>query len=228
MKKIILAALIFTAFNSAILAQPGSVRRDTVRIMDLREKLVQLALQNPEFEIADRRTLIAQYQLKKAKGSWLNPIAANANFNEFSFQQNPGINLFPKYNVGVQIPLDIVSQKRNEVRIAKENLLIAQAEKNERYRQIRAVVLAKYEDYVMYKEMLELQNRISQDENLAYLQAQNDFEAGLIEVADYNKAYRNWSDQQARKLELQRNLNVVKIELEQMIGVKLEEALGMP
>ena len=40
-------------------------------VIDIREKLVQLALQNPNYEVADRKVAIAGYQVKKAKGSWL-------------------------------------------------------------------------------------------------------------------------------------------------------------
>src|SRR5687767_6215319 len=55
--------------------------RDTSRFADIREKLVQLAMQNPEFEIADRNVSIAQYQLQSAKGDWLSFLQPQVNIN---------------------------------------------------------------------------------------------------------------------------------------------------
>jgi hypothetical protein len=60
--------------------------------------------------------------------------------------------------------MDLFSAKKNDVKIARENLLIAEAEKNQRYRIIRAEVLTGYEDYLMYKELLDIQARITQDQ----------------------------------------------------------------
>ncbi|HEY4147957.1 MAG TPA: hypothetical protein VGM41_03460, partial [Chitinophagaceae bacterium] len=49
-----------------------STLQDTGKVTDVREKLVQLAMQNPNFEIADRNVSIANDQLRKSKSSWLN------------------------------------------------------------------------------------------------------------------------------------------------------------
>jgi outer membrane protein TolC len=202
--------------------------QDTGKVMDIRERLVQLALQNPTFEIADRKVVVADYQIRKAKGSWLSALQAAGNLNEFSLKGNSvAANLFPKYNFGVSIPFDIFTSKGNDVKIAKENFSIAQAEKNQRFREIKAEVLTRYEDYLMYKQMLELQSQSTQDAQSVYLQSEKDFADGFIKQEDYNKATKAYNEERSRQAGYQRNFNVVKIELEKLIGVPLETVLAL-
>src|SRR6478672_1289015 len=84
LKSILVCLLIFlTAFPATAqhinttpsLPASGGGGRDTAKVIDIREKLVQLAMQNPTFEIADRQLNKSVYELKKAKASWLNPIS---------------------------------------------------------------------------------------------------------------------------------------------------------
>lgn len=199
---------------------------DTSVIGDIRNKLVQLALQNPNFEIADRKVSIAGYQLGKAKGDWLSVISPNLNLNEFTIKPKSGNQFLPLWNVGITVPLNYYTQNRSSVKVARENLYIAEAEKNERYREIRAKVLTRYEDYLMYKEMLELQSRVTQDAYLFYRQRENDFADDAIGIDDYNKSFASYKEQQDRLLQARRNFNVSKIDLEQMIGISIDEVLG--
>ena len=213
--------------NSPANPTPYRSSRDTAKVMDVREKLVQLALQNPTFEVADRQVNKSLYELKKAKGSWLNPLMATGNINEFSINQDPNVpNFYPRYNFSVTIPLDLFSEKKNNVKIARENLLIAEAEKNQRYRLIRAEVLTAYEDYLMYKELLDIQARITQDQATTLATREKDYQDGLINSEEYNKYYSAWSAERSKLVEARRNLNNSKIALESMIGIPLEQALA--
>jgi outer membrane protein TolC len=207
--------------------------QDTSKITDIREKLVQLALQNPKFEVADRNVNVASYQLRKAKGGWLGALSATGNLNELSLKQNQGntggvnqATLFPRYNFSLNLPLDYFTSRANEVKIAKENLYIANAQKNDQYRDIRKAVLSKYEDYLMHKEKLELITRMTQSEYTEYKLAEKDFADGLVTPEVFKRAENSYYEQQMRKVELQRNFNIAKLELEQMIGVSIDDVLG--
>lgn len=233
-KKIAFCSLLILFACSMVLGQ-NPVRRvgstyhtnnDTSQLMDIREKLVQLALQNPNFEIADRRVSIADFQLKKANGEWLSVIVPSVNLNELTLRPKGTVAQFlPLWNVAVAIPLNFYTQRKNEIKIARENLYIAEAEKNERYREIRVKVLSKYEDYLMYKETVDIQSRVTQDAYLNYRQKEQDFKDDFITVDEYNKAFQLYAEQQRRRVSDQRNLNVSKLEMEQMIGMPLDELL---
>lgn len=197
-------------------------------IVDIREKLVQLALQNPNYEIADRNVAVANYQLKKSKCAWLGTISAQGNLNEFSIKPpasttgGQAVSLYPRYNVGVTIPFDLFSAKSNDIKVARQQVGIAQAQKNERFREIKAAVLTVYEDYLLYKQKLEFQSQIVQDAESVYLQAEKDFSDGIIKQQDYNSAFKMRATEKTLLAEIVHSYNLSKIELEKLIGVPIE------
>lgn len=203
---------------------------DTSQITDIRERLVQLALQNPNFEIADRNVNVATYQLRKAKGSWLGALSASGNINEFTINKPDALSiqatLYPKYNFSVNLPLDFFTSRGNEVKIARENVYIANALKNDQYRTIRRAVLSMYEDYLLHKEKLELITRMTQSEYTEYKLAEKDFSDGLVTPEVFKKAEGAYYEQLMRKADFQRNFSIAKLELEQMIGVSIDDILG--
>jgi outer membrane protein TolC len=204
----------------------------TIRVSDIRERLVQLALQNPSYEVADHNVNIAHYQIKMAKNMPLGLLTAQANVNEYTlFPPTQVVNgeevtlpqYYPKYNFGLSIPFDIFSRTKNSTKIAKENYYIATAQKNDRFRQIKAEVLTRYEDYLMAKQMVEFQSQITQSEYGAYKRTEKDYQDNLIKLDEVDKAYKNWVSEQIKNITLQRNLNVAKLEIERLIGVKIED-----
>jgi outer membrane protein TolC len=228
-------AIVLLLFAGAATAQTRSnknggyqLNADTSNTLDIREKLVSLALQNPQYEIADHNLNIMIYNIHIAKSAWLGTFIAQGNENEFTIFKNSGGNnpiYYPLYNFGVSIPFDIFSKIPNNVKIAKENYLIAQATRNDKFRQIKAEVLTKYEDYLVAKQKLELQTQIRQDAYNLYKKAEKDFEDNTIKLDEFNRASGAWITAQMGELDYRRNLNVTKIELEKMIGVRLDDVL---
>ncbi|MBS1668650.1 MAG: TolC family protein [Bacteroidetes bacterium] len=239
--KLCLMLLLFLSYNllDAQVTQPkkigivaGSNYKDTLKNVDVRERLVQLAMNNPNYEVSDRLTYIALYQLRLAKGSWLSALSAQGNMNEFTVNELVGagnattssfVNFYPKYNLGLTISFDLFNRNSNNVKIARQNLYIAQAQKNERFREIKADVLTKYEDYLLIKQKLELQSQITTDAYTNYQIAERDYRLNVIKAEELSKTYKNWVAEQVAKLSIQRDLNVSKIDLEKVIGVKFED-----
>ena len=206
--------------------------QDTGKVMDIREKLVQLAMQNPNYEIADRQVAVANDQLKKSKGAWLGAFSAQGNLNEFSLNPPTNANgttasyFYPRYNVSLSVPFDMFSSKKNDIKIARQNLGIAQAQKNERFREIKAEVLTVYEDYLLFKQHLEFQSQVVQDAEAVYVQAEKDFSDGIIKQEDYNKAFKGRAEEKTRLAEIMHSYNISKINLEKLIGVPIETVLS--
>jgi outer membrane protein TolC len=231
--KHVFAICLFLITTTVAMAQvpnnPNSTyhRNDTVKVIDVREKLVQLAMQNPNYEVADRTVNKSLYELRKAKGSWLGQVSVQGNLNELSIDKNnPQASFYPRYNISLNVPLDLFTSKTNDIKIARENYLIAEANRNDKYRLIRAEVLTLYEDYLMHKERLESQVRITQDEYTIFMSKERDFQDGIINQEEYTKFSKGYEETKLRKGEYQRNFNVAKYELERMIGMSLEEALA--
>jgi len=203
-------------------------RQDTSGLTtDIREKLVQLALQNPEFEIADRQVTIADQNVRMARVKILGRISAQVNYNEYSIKPHADVaNFYPKYNLGINVPFDLFFTRDKEVNIARENLGIAEASKNQTFRVIKAQVLSAYEDYLMYKTKLDFQNQVAEDVKTVYQQKERDFSEGIISAEEYYPAFRLWTDELSKKAEQQRNFNIAKLTLESIIGMTLEEAIA--
>ncbi len=200
---------------------------DTIRNFNIRERLVQLAMNNPSYEITDRLSTVAAYMIRIAKGNWLSTISGQYNANEFTLfpSKSPSAIYYPKYNFGLSLPFDIFIKNSNNVKIARENYLIALATKNNKFRELKALVLTRYEDYLLARQKIEFQIQITQEAYDNYKIAEDGYRRNLIKADDYSKAYRNWVTEQITKLDLQRNLNVTKIEVERVIGVKLDDVL---
>jgi len=196
------------------------------KLLDIREKLVQLAMQNPSIEVDDRTVNIAVYNVKKAKSNILGNISLQGNLNEYSIKPNTvGGNLYPRYNIGATLPLGLFITRSHDVNIAKESLNISIAQRNEHSRILRRNVLSKYEDFLMATDLLKFQRQVVEDVYTSYLKAEKDFAEARIKADEYSRAYREYNLELAKQRSLERDLKVVVIELESYIGTRLEDVL---
>src|SRR5450432_838432 len=217
-------------FSEIVHAQsPGPLyRTDSTRLIDIREKLVQLAMQNPAYEMVDHASLAASYQIKIAKSGYLGLLSAQGNINEFTitkptYQGTTVPYYYPRYNLALNIPFDIFTRTPNTVKIAQENYLMTAAAKNQKFREIKADVLTKYENYLLARQLVELQGKITQSEYATLKRAESDFSENLIKLEDVDRTQKSYITEQVKSLTLQRDLNLTKIELEKVIGVRIED-----
>ena len=227
MRYFLLAILFYAKIIQA--QTPGPLyRADSLHGTDIREKLVQLAMQNPVYEMADRASIASTYQIKIAKSAYLGLLSAQGKINEFTISK-PTYNgtqipyYYPRYNLALNIPFDIFTRTTNSVKIAKENSYILAAAKNQKFREIKADVLSKYENYLLARQLVELQGKITQSEYATLKRAESDFSENLIKLEDVDKTQKSYVTEQVKSLTLQRDLNLTKIELEKVIGAKIED-----
>lgn len=207
-------------YNKIIL--PSNVRSD-----DFGEKLVQLAWQNlPSNAVLQTNREIAQMRSTLANWSWLNQISLRGNLNEFSVdpESSPtGVNLFPRYNIGVTIPLGIFISEPLEARIAKKQSLNAVQQINQQKLSIRKLVLVAYQNYLMYEEILKVKNDLLEDEYANMLAVEQKFQKGEITIDQYKSVTRAYNLEVEEKIKANNQLQTSKLELEMLIGVKLED-----
>jgi outer membrane protein TolC len=222
------AALLFLSqFVQAQTPEP-LYRSDSSRSTNIREKLVQLAMQNPAYEMVDHASLAASYQIKIAKSTYLGLLSAQGNINEFTISK-PTYNgtqipyYYHRYNLALNIPFDIFTRTTNNVKIAQENYYITAAAKNEKFREIKADVLSKYENYLLARQLVELQGKITQSEYATLKRAESDFSENLIKLDEVERVQKSFINEQVKSLTLQKDLNLTKIELEKVIGVPIED-----
>jgi outer membrane protein TolC len=191
----------------------------------IRERLVKLAEQNPAISIADANIRIADADVARAKMSWLSALNIGANINEFVIQGSEAASFFPKYNLGLVIPFDIVSRNKRDKKVASENLLINNEIKRDKQQILRTAVLVGYENYKEKNEIVLIQKSYIEYEYSAYEAAQKSYTDGEISLEDMNKTHQAYLTEKAKLVTHQKELNISIIQLEQLIGVPIAVAL---
>lgn len=194
----------------------------------IRIKLVKLALDNPAMNMADASARIAREDLKRARTSWLSSLSVGSNVNEFVIQNSAAANFFPKYNIGILVPLDIVTRTKHDKAVAKENIVIAGELKKDKERAIKAETLIRYENYLEKREKVSIQRTYLEYNFSAYEGAQHDYANGDITLDAMNRAYQTYLSEKSNLISLEKEFNISVIQLEEMIGQPLEQAMELP
>lgn len=200
---------------------PAAPVSGTVGDEEIKARLVKLAMKNPAITIAEANMSIAEASQEKAKTSWLSYINAGANINEFVVQGSPAASFFPKYNVGVSIPFDIVARHKLAKRTADETYTMNAAIKRQQEMALKAEVLTRYETYKEKRELVQVQ-KISVDSDLtSYEAGQQAYADGDITLTDMNKLYQSYTLEKGKLVSAEKDLNIAIIRLEELIGVPL-------
>jgi outer membrane protein TolC len=194
-------------------------------------RLVELALANPAVKVRDYERAKTAAELNKAGSNWLNYVTVSANLNSVTLklvdQKELGTQLYyPLWNVGINVPLGSFFGKAADVKVARRNLDIATAQQEMARRQITAMVLSKYRDYMQNKSLLQLQQESTDEDQAAFEQAEARYSASTITYDEYNIASKRYKEGLARIITLQRDIAVSKLEVEEIIGVDLEDVIN--
>jgi outer membrane protein TolC len=237
MKKIL---ILLSILSTAALAQTTDYNKTilpkNVETNDLGERLVQIAWDNnPNNKVVLKQKEVALQNVRLARWQWLDNIYGMANYNEYvvkeknaTITQDPNYvekynPFWPMYNVGVRLTLgDLIS---NPVRTKKANVEmdIANENINARKLQLRSLVLTHYQNYVMNKELLKIQNEIAEDANASFTLAEQKFKDGDLSFEEYNKALKAYNEERVRRITSENSYMLSKIKLEEIIGVRMED-----
>ncbi|MFY0255800.1 TolC family protein [Chitinophaga sp. 30R24] len=212
------------ADTSIILKLPA----DVFTVSRLKEKLVELAMNNPSIKVLDTKKEITHYDENRAKAGWLNMLTAAGNLNEFTIKGNSNNStLYPRYNFGIMVPIGNLISIPNEVKAAKANGRAIDQQKEGEKLALKVMVLRAYEDYAANKQLYELQLPLLEDAYNHYKQTEQKFSNGdqNVAVEGLNDAYRIYNAEMVRKVNLERDVKQSKISLEGIIGTTLEEVL---
>jgi outer membrane protein TolC len=221
---IIIAGILISGFSATAQTRTTSTltRRDSSGIIE--ERLVALALSGPALKEAMHRNKVAELELTAAKRNWVNLLTLSANYNDLSFAQTTGAQLYPKYFFGLTIPVGTILS-RTEVKSARESVEISKQNEEGIRRTIRAEVLSKYRQYRAYQELITLQGELVNDVQASLLQTEDKFRKNQVAVEVYTAAQRSKNDEAARLINLQLEQDIVKIDLERMIGTSLDSVI---
>lgn len=225
--------LIFFVFPLATFAQKIDYNKiilpDDAKDIQFVEKLVRLAwANNPINEMLKHEVAAAEYNEKIMKRGFINQITATGNLNEFNI--NPPNTtqfpiFFPRYNFGATLNLGNFFLDPLKSKKAKEEKMIAVQNVNSRKLTLRAEVLRKYQIYLTKKELLKVQVEALEDASNLYSTSEQKFKNGEATIVEYNAALENLNSRKTQKITAELDFNVSKIDIEELIGVKLEDVI---
>lgn len=197
--------------------------------ISLEERLVQLAwLNHPSVKRAKNQVTIAENEVKRAKASWLSSIGVAGNLNEFTIKgrdsgAGPTGNFFPRYNFGLSFTLGKLVSTPAEVKIARGSLENEHEDLNLLKLQIRSEVLKAYSDYQASLTLLNIQREYAGDLEAQYKLIEIKFRNGESTLNDYNSIRDRYDNQRMRLVTAENTFAKSRYELEELIGVSVDE-----
>lgn len=193
------------------------------------ERLVQLALKGPVYDVSVHQISAAEYKVIGVKKSWFNLLAISLNYNDQTFAKPPAgtsyANVYPKYFFGLTIPIGTIVSKGSEIKAAREDVKIAHDNQEILARTIRADVRTKYAQYKNATELILVQTQVENDFSAMYNKALQKFQDGTLTVETFNDASRSFNLEKTKRLQAQLQQELIKIDLEKTIGVPLETVM---
>lgn len=196
------------------------------------EKLVAMAYENSRLSSVEHNALSAEYDWKRSKTAILNNITIAGNVNEVSLKQSSAATdplkqstQYPRYNVGVVLPLGIFinNGKTTKANYHRYEAMVDQV--NIEKQTIRREIQVAYENYTLSKQLLILQDDVLSDAELLRKSQEERFRNEEISLEAYLASSKAYNNERVKKLNLQHDLAVTAAQLEQLIGMKIEDAL---
>ncbi len=228
MKKIIFLLMISTPLFGQNVDYNKIILPENARSIDFAEKLVQIAWRNhPTNEVYRREVNVANAAVKQSTAMWLDIISFTGNLNEFTI--NPEADLrgrgdfYPRYNVSARISLGQLLSIPATNRMNKERVVVAQANVNAQKLMVRNTVLKAYNEFQLSEKTYKVQSQLLLDNETAHKLIEQRFKNGETNFETYSQSLSNYSSMTIGQLQAERNYKNAKLDLEQLIGMRLED-----
>lgn len=210
-------------YNKIIL--PEQARTD-----DVAEKLVQLAWKNhPNNEILRSQLIINEAGVRRSASQWLDIVNVQFNVNQFVLDPSSDVlgraQFYPRYNIGIRIPLGMFVNIPNQVKQDREKVEISTQELNAQKLRIRNVVLKAYNDYLLAEKIYRLQFQQFNDSESNMKLTEQRFKNGEMTFETYTNSQAAFNRIAIQLLQYENEFKNRKLDLEQLVGVKLEDVL---
>lgn len=201
---------------------------ESTQASEFEERLVQLAWRNhPNNEALRREVNIAGYDVKQSNVSWLENIRVTGNLNEFTINKAADpfgrAAFFPKYNIGASISLGTFFTIPYTIKKSKEGLVISQANLNAQKLAVRNTVLKLYNEFLMRERIFKVHSQALLDNETSHKLAEQRFRRGDITFETYSTSLAAYNDGLVAQLQSERDYKNAKLDLEQWIGMRLED-----
>ena len=188
------------------------------------EKLVALAKKNyPEIKVRQAQVNVAQAAVGQASAGWFNALTASYIYSPKSSLNLIQPTIFNGYQLSVSINIGQILTTPFAVRGAKESVKVAQFQQAEYNLSIESTVKKLYFQYLSAQAELRLRSGAIIDGETAVKQLKYSFQKGETTFQIYNEALTSLYQQGGFKVQAELATLTAKTNLEEVLGVKLEE-----
>lgn len=229
-----LSLLAFTMSSVFVSAQSVDYNKvivtEQISAISFEERLVQLAWRNhPSNKVVVQRVEQAQTLRSKARWSWLDNIYVEGNYNEFTGKDEVddiARAFYPRYNVGVRLPLSTFVQTPLSAQAANDQVMITEFEVNSKKLEVREQVMMGVERMKERFKIVKLRERIQEDYFLMFQSTEKKFKAGEITLEAYRQTSQAYYQKEEEIIQARSALNQQRIAIEAMIGVEMKDVEG--
>ena len=195
---------------------------------DMGEKLVQIAWKNnPTNEIYRREVTIADVDVRQSTTAWLDIVRFTGNMNEFTINPQTDVYgrsaFFPRYNISASISLGQFFSIPYNTKRNKERLVMAQSNVNAQKLAVRNAVLKAYNAFLLREKIFKVQSQLLLDNETSHKLIEQRFKNGETNFETYSLSLNNYSEITIGQMEAETNYKNAKLDLEQLIGMRLED-----
>lgn len=178
---------------------------------------------NPEFKSLQNNIIIARTESAQTSWQWMGSIRAIGNINEYAInpERNQSNILFPRYNFSLTIPLSIFIDQATNKKIAEEKADFAENVMEIRINEIKGQIVTAYNNLLGTRELLERQRELTENEYSNYLILEEKFKNNDLELSELNQAQRSYNNEYSKQVNLQNDLNRIRLTIEGLIGTAL-------
>jgi outer membrane protein TolC len=228
MKKIIFFLMISVPVLGQNVDYNKIILPDQTKSADFAEKLVQIAWRNnPTNEVYRRQVDMANTDVRMSTTSWLGIIKLTGNLNQFTLNPASDINnralYYPKYNIGASLSLDELFSRPYTTRKNKDLLVVAQANVNAQKLAVRNAVMKAYNEFQMREKVFKVQSQLLLDNETSHKLIEQRFKNGETNFETYSLSLNNYSQLTIGHLQAEKDYKNAKLDLEQLIGMRLED-----
>jgi outer membrane protein TolC len=232
MKRLILLIVLLASFGAR--AQSIDYNKiivtEQISSISFEERLVQLAWRNhPSNKVVTQKVEMAEALRSKARWSWLDNIFVEGNYNEFTGNDDfsdVARSYYPRYNIGVRLPLGTFVQTPLSAQAANDQVLINEFNVNSKKLETRQNVLLAIERLKEKFKIIKLRERIQEDYFLMFQSTEKKFKAGEITLDAYRTTSQAYYTKEEEIIQARSSFNQERIALEAMIGVELKDVEG--
>jgi len=192
--------------------------------------LVQLAwLNSPQTQILAFGKTKEEKEVELQRMDWMNDVKFGFNINEVSLSNvlqpsNDNLVLYPLYQFTTGVSLGTFTTNKKKREIEEIDVKVADMEANQHKMNIRAETLARYQKLLLAIETLKVRTKAEEDSRNTYDLSQQRFKNADLELEDLLRASESYHNAQEKRLAAATEIELSKLALEEMIGVKWEVA----